>query len=751
MPPSQLSKKQKIVILGGGAASMTAAFGLTSQPGWRDKYEITLYQMGWRLGGKGASGRNLDEPYHSRIEEHGVHIWFGLYDNAFRVMQRCYQELNRAPDAPLGTWDAAFKPHSFVVLEENVNGQWLDWPITMPTNDLVPGDNTVLLPLPEYFIMAIEFMRDLFAKSRHATTQAPAAERAAAPHPGLAALIEDLGHGLGDQTVNQGGKLIHAALQLAHSVHKEPEDAGRLLNRNKAGIASWLQKDLGRASQRFETHLAEAGLDIVADLLELFMIFLWQIVKDEIDTNAADRRLWLALNFAYGCLRGIVKDKILERGFDAIDDLEYRAWLGQYLMDDGGRTLNSPLTTGLYDALFAYQRGDLTAPNIAAGVALRTDVRLFLTYKGALMWKMQAGMGDTVFTPLYEVLKRRGVKFEFFHRVKQLTLSADKKSIASIKIGRQVTIKGNKDYEPLVDVKGLACWPSAPLYEQIVEADKLKNVNLESFCSPWKDVEEVRLDAGQHFDKVILGISLGAMPYICHDLIEANKDWRAMVKQVKTVRTQAFQMWLKPSAYQLGWTKMGLPILTAYDITPLDTWADMSHLIDHEDWPSKTYPLNIAYFCGPMKDDPPQKDETDLPCPKPEDYAPLAKAEAIAFLDKDLAHLWPRAVSPADKKFNWELLVDDRAGQHHGKDRFDSQYWRANVDPSERYVLSVNGSLKHRLKPGASGFTNLVITGDWTDNGFNIGCVEATVMSGMLASNAICGYPKLEDITGLNF
>jgi uncharacterized protein with NAD-binding domain and iron-sulfur cluster len=68
--------KEKITILGGGLASLTAAYYLTNSPDWQNKYEITLYQMGWRLGGKGASGRNPE--YGQRIEEHGLHVWFGL-------------------------------------------------------------------------------------------------------------------------------------------------------------------------------------------------------------------------------------------------------------------------------------------------------------------------------------------------------------------------------------------------------------------------------------------------------------------------------------------------------------------------------------------------------------------------------------------------------------------------------------------------------------------------------------------------
>jgi len=55
------------------------------------RFEVTVYQMGWRLGGKGASGRNRERA--DRIEEHGFHLFFGFYDNAFAMIQRMYGEL----------------------------------------------------------------------------------------------------------------------------------------------------------------------------------------------------------------------------------------------------------------------------------------------------------------------------------------------------------------------------------------------------------------------------------------------------------------------------------------------------------------------------------------------------------------------------------------------------------------------------------------------------------------------------------
>src|ERR1041385_869384 len=96
------SSRKKIAILGGGLGSLTAAYYLSLQ----DQYDITVYQLGWRLGGQGASGRN--QKLNDRIEEHGLHVWFGYYENAFSLMRKCYDSLGRPKDAPLASVDEAF-------------------------------------------------------------------------------------------------------------------------------------------------------------------------------------------------------------------------------------------------------------------------------------------------------------------------------------------------------------------------------------------------------------------------------------------------------------------------------------------------------------------------------------------------------------------------------------------------------------------------------------------------------------------
>ena len=91
---------------------------LTATPELRDRFDVTLHTIGWRLGGKGASGRNPDKGL--RIEEHGLHIWFGFYDNSFNMMDRAFKELAAlGPDKLFRTWQDAFKPcHNIILWEE---------------------------------------------------------------------------------------------------------------------------------------------------------------------------------------------------------------------------------------------------------------------------------------------------------------------------------------------------------------------------------------------------------------------------------------------------------------------------------------------------------------------------------------------------------------------------------------------------------------------------------------------------------
>jgi uncharacterized protein with NAD-binding domain and iron-sulfur cluster len=176
-----------------------------------------------------------------------------------------------------------------------------------------------------------------------------------------------------------------------------------------------------------------------------------------------------------------------------------------------------------------------------------------------------------------------------------------------------------------------------------------------------------------------------------------------------------------------------IPLSGTYQ-EPFDTWADMSDLIIRESWPDQAFPNNIAYVCGPIETrvDYAKWDFSDHSVPQ-KAYEQV-RAGTKDYLEKLSPHLWPNA-SDGSGHFNWDLLVDVEASK--GIERFNRQWFRANIDPSELYVLSETNSSKCRLKTHPCGFDNLYITGDWIDNGFNAGCVEAAVMAGKQTARAI--------------
>lgn len=663
-------KNIRVAVLGGGVGAMTAAYELT-HPELAGRYEVTVYQMGWRLGGKGASGRNADQ--HDRIEEHGLHVWLGCYENAFRVMQDVYDELDRQKDAPLSTVRDAFKPHSKVVLNQHFGGEWVPWVLEPPSDGAFPGDLKHTPGLLDYLIKLIGWIPKILQSLNRPE-------------------LSDLHDG-------------HAPIHLVRD----------------------LLKTLGATP-----HSATAVHGRIDDLLHHYKSLVHDKIKGLIDEDLELLRAWILIDFGLTNVRGIFQDHLFSNGFDSINDWDYKDWLAHHGASD--ETLTSPLLTVLYELVFAYENGVTMGPdvkqNMEAGTILHGLPRIALGYSGAFMWKMQAGMGDVVFAPMYEVLKRRGVKFEFFHRV--TNLRTDGERITGVEISRQVNLKNDR-YDPLVPVKGLPCWPSSPLYGQIIEGDQLRKeqINLESFWSPWKDSGgEVILRYGQDFDHVVLGISLGALPHIAADLLSASSRWQKMAEHVRTVRTQALQVWLDKDLKDLGYgAPGGEPVTGTFEVTPLSTWADMSHLIPHENWESGRVKM-IGYFTGCLAEGqqaPPARDHA-----YPGKVLAQNRKKTVDLFQNGIPLIWP--------DFKWDTLVPPPGEPNSQK--LDNQYNRVNIDPSESYVQTVAGSSQHRLKSGESGFTGLVLAGDWTLNGLNMGCVEAATMSGMQASRAISGYPR---------
>lgn len=723
----------KVVVVGGGCASVTAAFELT-RPQHNGRYEVTIYQVGWRLGGKGGSGRGPA----GRVEEHGLHVWLGFYENAFRLLRECYAELGRDPStSPLASWRDAFLADSYVgIADPSSLGGWLSWAVHFPPAEGLPGDPLTShnpFTLSSYLGQLVALLRSLLfnVKTRRGAEPGGAEDqfRGSAMHSDPsnppATFLETITEKVSD-LLRFGVLATTAGLIEA------------------LAILELLLRMVSPAAETVLLRLVEGLAFNVRDRLENF------ITADE-DVRCK----WEIIDLVLAILVGAVRFRLLfdPRGLSAIDGYECREWLR--INGASKRSLDSAFVRGLYDLALAYEDGDPRRPALAAGQALRGSLRMFFTYRGALFWKMRAGMGDIVFAPFYEVLRRRGVRFKFFHRLENVKLAGaeslapgDRPYVEALEFDIQSLVNDGREYEPLVDVKGLPSWPSVPDWSQLVEGSSMQQEGWE-FESHWdrRRAATTTLQVTRDFDFVVLGVSIGVIPYVCQAILFRDRRWRDMVREVKTVATQAFQIWLREDMPQLGWNES--PITLSAFVKPFDTWSDTSHVVAAEDW--RYEPKSIAYFCNVLPDPPVDQNWSDP-------SYPLARREevrrnAINFLNHHVHHLWPKAIKRPGE-FRWDLLVNPYEQEPVNcsimadEQRFRSQYWAANVNPTDRYVLALPGSLKYRISPLDNSYDNLTIAGDWTDCGFNEGCVEAAVMSGRLAAHAIAQYPPLEEIIG---
>ena len=654
-----------------------AAASRLSEPGWQHRFgSITVHQRGWRLGGKGASSRGPN----GRIEEHGLHIWLGAYENAFGLVRECYAELDRArtdPTAPIRSWDEAFIPAPVVGIEERDGDGWRRWLATFGGNDELPGE------------------------------------------PGRPG-----------EPLTAAGLAARFLLLLRDFTDSHPN-----------GLAALPMGTLAAVGEAAVTFPRPATVESIAAIDEALAA-----VSDAFATAAADDpallHSWDFVALAIATVRGLVVDGALRdpRGLRALNGEDFRSWVARH--GASPETVDSALLTGLHDLAFAHQDGDPDRGSFEAGWGLVMWCTTLLNYRGSIFWKMTAGMGDVVFAPLYEALRRRGVDFEFFHRVDGLHLAPDRSTVDAVSIGVQARPAGGAArYEPLVRVGGLPCFPAAPLVDQLHDADGIESQPLESHWCTWPDAEQRVLRRGVDFDHLVYAIPPGMTPTLCRELIADRPEWRDMVANVRTVATQALQLWLREDEAALGWEHPG--VTTTGYVKPFETWASMPQLLGAEGWPAEDAPRAIAYFCSTLADEPLPEDPADWPAHAGRETARV-RDHAVRFLTDDVAHLLPGAVR--DGEFRWNLLCG-RDGAA-GSDAIDSQHYAANIDRSDRYVQAVAGSDRHRLRPDESGYDNLALAGDWTDCGYNAGCIEAAVLSGLEAATAVLGRPRFHRVTG---
>ncbi len=243
-------------------------------------------------------------------------------------------------------------------------------------------------------------------------------------------------------------------------------------------------------------------------------------------------------------LHGMLADR--PSSWDELDDKdEFRDWIVRHGVP---QSLSwSPPIQELYCAAFGFEDGDRDKPNMGAGVNAQVLFLSTMRCSGHIGYHMNGGTGDVLITPLYQVLKKRGVKFEFWHRVEDIRLgrTADNgasltQEVDEVEMSVQVKLKNPQaEYQPFVTVKGVEAWPSNPLYDQLdlEDVEEFKKYDLESLYTPWVPAGKKVLKRGKDFDKVVLAIPVGGLHHMTKDLAKASVSWKNMLDHVKTVPT----------------------------------------------------------------------------------------------------------------------------------------------------------------------------------------------------------------------
>lgn len=632
-----VASKTKVLILGGGCGGVAAAYTLGETADRRAAFDVTLVSQGWRIGGKGASGRNAQD--HQRIEEHGLHLFLGFYRTAFSLLRDAYAQLGGTADGVFPSVEAAFTPQHHVTLwaapGDGGGKGWKDYTLTAPQWPGKPWD---------------------------------------ADHEDLRAAPDRLADLMRIKSREAGVERLEAPLDPARHAPAEPAE--------RESLMAWFLSEL---------HDMDWSLG-------------WHVFRDLLDIGGA-------------VLRGYFAD-VLPHGWNAwhrIDHLDFRQWLMSHGAEK--QAAWSEVIRVLYDLAFAYRGGDgddVNDADIAAGACLKLVLDLVAGYRCAPMWRMNAGMGDVVFTPLFKCLSRQGAEVRLFRRVKDIEFADGR--VVRVRLAVQARFSGT-DYNPFVRVGDLDCWPSAPLWDQL--AADTPRVNFEDAWTHVEVAEEV-LEVGRDFDHVILAIPPAASGPITTSL-HGNAQWAQMLATVgkASVATHSVQLWLDRTTQEMGWSARVEPVSGAY-MPPLGTWADMTHLIAHEVWPQGQ--AKSCQYLVSVTELPPDLPPITVEAPQLQhDANTVGQAFTTSWLDANAHVLWPKVAVPG--QFDHQRIV--------------SAYDHVNISPSERYVRTPPGTVVDRLPPDWDGVVNLSLAGDWTITSINGGSAEAAMESGKTAADAL--------------
>jgi uncharacterized protein with NAD-binding domain and iron-sulfur cluster len=707
-------RKLSIAVLGGGPAACAAAYWLARQP---DAYDVSLYTMGWRLGGKCAAGRNPDA--HDRIEEHGLHAFLGFYRNAIRTVAAVYETAGRSIATEQGPVAGAFRSQEDVGVVDRWADRWHYFPTPMGANERTPG-------------------------------RVP---------PGGQDSRADLAIAFSGLLRRVAGELE----ETADDPDADPLDrvfalVSRPWREAMASVVAWLDREGDIALERFvETPPAASRTKtwMIAILQQVRSSLAWYYEARTRTSRSAWFR-WGGLDTLLTIAIGLLVDSTLD--LDDLDDQDLIAWLLAHGLADEHADIST--ITQVYETLFAHAP-DLPyrTADLACGVGLRWFLLVSFGYDGAPAYDFRWSCPETLMTPYCEALVACGAKVHFFHRVTGLEVQGqgDAKQLRRVRMQIQATTK-HGTYDPFVP--GIAgpgappVWPTKPRFEQLEQGEELarRGIDLEDVYADWSGVGERVLEQGVDFDACILGIPLGALPPLVSPLVDPasptfDPRWQRMIEGVSLIQTVSAQLWFdrEPNAMfdtslaaVEGEARRGRGLLTGF-AHPQGSLGQMTELIAIERWPAPP-PALLTYHTGALVAG------AKLPAPDAttREFPASERARWRAIFEHWLRTHHASLFDGGPRDFA-ELLAALRvpAGiTASGLERLWTQALTIACQPSDLYVLSRPGETKHRLAPHDSGVRYLLLAGDWTKTDLNCGCVEAATQSGMLAARALSNEPR---------
>lgn len=692
-------RRRRVLIVGGGIAGLTAAYELTRTPEARARWDVEIVEMGHRFGGRLASAHRSDR--WGRNEEHGLHVWFGFYDNTFRMAEQVYRAWRRPEGHPYeNIWDA-LRPihHSDHAFPQDDGYEFLR--SHHPRNCDRPGKQNARSTLGRVTTLldaARSVPRTARAWLRGASELPVRRSRVGAsifPPPGREA------------TVRRVAAHVDRIVARLERMAKDGSPADRVAR----------GADVERALGRVHRPLADAATACLG-------------------RGPLHRELGFALDVILAVTRAMLAPEhgILEDGdLDRVSRFELRELLARHGAHE--ETLRaSRLLASLYDMPFAYEGGHRDRPVLEASTALRFAIRIVGGYKHAIAYLLRAGAGETLIAPLYEVLAARGVRFRPFHRLEGVAV--DRRSqLSGMTFVRCARTKGT--YQPLVTRDGLSGLRAEPDFDQLVDGDALRRrgVDFHSRFGDRGETARVTLSVGVDFDDVILALPLGcvAADGDGHSPVAAWLDHhppaRRCLERLHLVPTVAAQLWLDGAPRSHGLEDRAVVTWDA----PYSVFCDMSPVIAREGWGARG-PQTSLYLCGAHPLESHRARSSDLEARRRDSATARGELERLV----GSAH--------ARRAFGGVASLHVPDGE---RDPYAAQYARANVEPWDLADLPLPGADAVRLEASDTGLRNMSLAGAWVRTHVNTTSIEAAVSSGLAAARALGAH--VQPILGESF